>query len=83
MGNDLIKSKFDDIDEKIDFLIDLCEALQLEKQELLSKITGLETELEMKNETEDLFSKQEVLIQSRIDGLLTKLNDFSNSTPID
>jgi hypothetical protein len=81
MGNDLIKKKFDDIDGKIDFMIELCQTLELENKELLLKIKGLEAELETKNETEELSSEQEALVQSKIDGLLTKLNYFSNSSP--
>ena len=83
MGNDLIKDKFDDIDEKIDFMMELCHTLKVENQELLLKIKGLEAELDKKNETEEQFSKQEALIQSKIDGLLTKLNYFSNSPAVD
>jgi benzoyl-CoA reductase/2-hydroxyglutaryl-CoA dehydratase subunit BcrC/BadD/HgdB len=83
LGNDFIKKKFDDIDGKIDFMIEFCHTLQLENKELLLKITGLEAELDKKNETEEQFSEQEALIQSKIDGLLEKLNYFSNSTPVD
>lgn len=83
MGNDFIKKKFDNIDGKIDFMIEFCHTLQLENKELLLKIMGLEAELDKKNKTEEQFSEQEALIQSKIDGLLKKLNYFSNSTPAD
>ncbi|MBT3177297.1 MAG: DUF904 domain-containing protein [Desulfobacula sp.] len=79
MGNDTINKKFDDIDDKIDFMIEFCHELQKENKELVIKIKGLESELNVKNETEKQFSKQDVLIQSKIDGLLKKLNYFSNS----
>ncbi len=79
MGNDVIKNKFDDIDIKVDFLIELCQALQVENSELSSKIKDLETDLAKKNVTEELNSEQEALIQSKIDGLLTKLDSFSNN----
>ena len=78
MGNYVIKNKFDDIDIKVDFLIELCQMLQVENLELSSKIKDLETELVRKNETEELNAEQEALIQSKIDGLLTKLDSFSN-----
>ena len=83
LGNDFIKKKFDNIDGKIDFMIEFCHTLQLENKELLLKIMGLEAELDKKNKTEEQFSEQEALIQSKIDGLLKKLNYFSNSTPAD
>ncbi len=81
LGNDLIKKKFDDIDGKIDFLIELCNTLQLENKELTLKISDLEAELETKGQTEVIFSEQEALIQSKIDGLLGKLNEFSKPDP--
>ena len=80
LGNDFIKKKFDDIDGKIDFMIEYCHTLQLENKELLLKITNLEAELDGKNESDEQFIEQEALIQSKIDGLLKKLNYFSNST---
>ncbi len=79
MGNDLIKKQFDDIDEKIDFMIELCQALQLENKELILKIKGLEAELGTRNNTEEQFSVQEALVQSKIDGLLVKLNSFAEN----
>ncbi len=79
MGNEIIKNKFDDIDIKVDFLIELCQMLQVENLELSSKIKDLETKLVKKNETEELNLEQEALIQSKIDGLLSKLDSFSNN----
>ncbi|MCP4552615.1 MAG: DUF904 domain-containing protein [Bacteroidetes bacterium] len=81
LGNDVIKNKFDDIDIKVDFLIELCQTLQVENLKLSSKIKDLEADLVKKNETEELNFEQEALIQSKIDGLLTKLDSFSNNLP--
>jgi len=83
LGNETIKNKFDDIDLKVDFLIELCQTLQIENNELISKIKRLETDLAKKNETEEQYSEHEVLIQSKIDGLLTKLDSFSNNVSSD
>ena len=81
MGNKGIKQKFDDINDKIDFMIEFCHELQQENKELVLKIRGLESELATKDDTEKQFSEQDELIQSKIDGLLKKLNYFSNSAP--
>jgi len=83
LDNDFIKKKFDNIDGKIDFMIEFCHTLQLENKELLLKNMDLEAELDKKNETDEQSSEQEALIQSKIDGLLKKLNYFSNSVPGD
>ena len=79
MGNEFIKNKFDDIDNKVDFLIELCQTLQTENSELISKIKHLEVLLAKKKGTEERYSEQEALVQSKIDGLLTKLDSFSKS----
>lgn len=78
MGNDIIKNKFDDIDIKVDFLIELCQTLQVENLELNSNVKDLEKKLAEKNESEELNVEQEALIQSKIDGLLAKLDSFSS-----
>ena len=83
LGNEIIKNKFDDIDIKVDFLIELCQTLQVENLEFSSKIQHLEADLARKNETEELNSEQETLIQSKIDGLLNKLDSFSNNLSSD
>ncbi len=79
LGNDLIESKFDDIDNKVDSLIELCRMLQSENLELLSRIKAMEAELEQKNKNQENFSEQEAFVQSKIDGLLTKLDSFAQS----
>ena len=83
LDNELIKSRFDDIGLKIDAMIGLCQRLQKEKAQMLSRIKDLEAELEDKQEYEKNLSKQDALIQSKIDGLLTKLDDFGNEQPSD
>lgn len=77
MGNDLIKNKFDDIDKKVDDLLEICRILRTENQELTGRIKQLESDLEEKIQTESRFSEQEAEIQTKIDGLLTKLDSFT------
>ncbi len=79
MDNDIINNKFDDIDKKIDFLIELCQRLKAENVELKQKVESLQSELDRKNEAAGLFDEQQAVIKSKIDGLLSKLNDFSQA----
>ncbi len=79
MDNEFLDSKFNDIDEKVDFLIELCQTLQIENNELMSKVKNLESELDKKNETEERYAEQQTIIRSKIDGLLSKLNNFSDT----
>mgnify|MGYP002725745489 CR=1 FL=1 len=79
LGNDLLQKKFDDIDGKIDLMIDYCRSLQSENRELKEALHKLETQMEETNASKTRFLQNETLIQARIDGLLGKLNQFSNS----
>jgi cell division septum initiation protein DivIVA len=80
LGQNQMKKKFDDIDGKIDFVIELCNTLQQENRELMLKIEDLENELDRKSETEEKFSKNEAIVQSKIERLLTKLDSFAGSS---
>ena len=82
LGNDRIKKKLDDIDGKIDLMMGYCQSLQQENKTQLLKICILEAELGEKRNFETVRSKQETLIQSKIERLLAKLNTFSNSLNI-
>ncbi len=79
MDNELLDNKFADIDEKVDFLIELCQSFQMENTELKVKVERLETELNKKNETEERYAEQQAVIRTKIDGLLEKLNNFSDT----
>ena len=79
MDNEILDNKFADIDEKVDFLIELCQTFQLENTELKNKVERLEAELNKKNETEERSVEQQAVIRSKIDGLLEKLNNFSDT----
>ena len=77
LGNDRIKKKFDDIDDKIDLMMECCQSLQAENKVLLMKIETLEADLEGKRTAETDNSEQEAVIQSKIEGLFFKLDTFS------
>ena len=79
LGNDLLEKKFDDIDGKIDWIMEYCRSLRVENKQLKEQLSRLETKLEKTNASEKRFSENEALIQTKIDGLLGKLNQFSNS----
>lgn len=77
MENEAIDKKFNDIDEKVDFIIELCQTLQAENAELTSKVEILESELKEKKEREGLQNDQQTAIQAKIDRLISKLDNFS------
>lgn len=77
VANGRLKKKFDELDEKIDFMMKHYSSLQLENKGLISKINQLQADIEKKN-TENGYSEQEAFIQARIDRFLKKLNALSN-----
>ena len=79
MDNELLDDKFTDMEEKIDFLIELCQTFQMENTELKGKVDLLESEINKKNATEEQYAEQQTVIRSKIDGLLEKLNNFSDT----
>jgi cell division septum initiation protein DivIVA len=77
VGNERIKKKFDELDEKIDLMMNHYRALQLENKELIFQIGQLQAEVEKKKNSESQCSEQEAFIQLRIDRFLEKINSFS------
>ena len=79
MNNEDIAAKFDDINIHVDFLIESCQTLQKENQELSVKVRELEEQLEQKTQKEDVYVGRESMISEKISGLLSKLDGFSET----
>ena len=77
LDNDDIFSQFEEIEEKVDFLIELCKSLETTNSELQKKVESLESEIQSKTEAEYRNKEQKTMIRSRIDGILAKLSNFS------
>ena len=80
MDNDLILRQFDDIEQKVDRLIGVCKTLEAQKSELAATVAKLEAELQQKVEEEKQFEAEKTLIRSKIDSLLSRLEDISESS---
>lgn len=77
MDIDDVMLQFDEIEQKVGKLVDQQKALEAKNAELAEKVETLEEELRKKTETENTYSEQKALIRSKIDGLLSKLNELS------
>lgn len=77
MDNEDIAAKFDDINIHVDFLIESCQSFQKENAELSVKIKELEDQLEQKIKKEDGYVDRESMMNAKVDGLLSKLDGFS------
>ena len=81
LDNNLIKdddlfNQFDEIEEKIEKLIEINRKMEEENSSLNSKVTRLENELREKTEAEVVYKEQKVQVNLKIDSLLNKLNNF-------
>ena len=80
MGKDMILSQFDDIEQKVEFLIKLCSSLRDDNSKHKNRINELEMAIEKKSETERLDDEQREIIKGRVDSLLDRLKNFTEIT---
>ena len=73
LDSDIIIKQFEDIERKLDGLIEVCRRLQSTNSELNQKVLQLERELESKVEEEKRYQAEKDLIRSKVDSLLARL----------
>ncbi len=76
MDNELILRQFEEIEKKVESLIEVNKSLEATNLELRNKIKRLEEELQGKVEAENNYVEEKALIRSRIDSLLVRLEDI-------
>ena len=79
MDNDFIVEQFEEIEKKVEKLIDVLKSHKTTNLELRDKINRLEEELQGRNEAESEYSQERALIRSKIDSLLVKLEDITEA----
>ncbi len=78
MDNEFILKQFEEIERRVEKLIELCNALEAANLDQKNKIKSLEEEIDGKVEAERSYAEEKALIRSKIDGLLVKLDKVSN-----
>lgn len=79
MDNEFIVGQFEEIEKKVEKLIDVLKSQETTNLELKNKIKRLEEELQGKNEAESNYSQERALIRSKIDSLLVRLEDITDA----
>ncbi|MBW2555832.1 MAG: hypothetical protein JRE07_02835 [Deltaproteobacteria bacterium] len=79
MDNEFIVGQFEEIEKKVEKLIDVLKSHETTNLELSNKINRLEEELQGKNEVESSYSQERALIRSKIDSLLVRLGDITDA----
>ncbi len=78
MDNEQIIKQFDEIDRKIERMIEVYRSSEAKNLELTNKIEKLEEELQSKAEVEKNYQEEKTLIRSKIDNLLARLGDLTD-----
>ncbi len=79
MDNDFVLKQFGEIEQKVERLIENCNPQAAANSELKNKVIRLEEESQGKVEAENNYAEEKALIRSKIDGLLARLDDISDS----
>ncbi len=79
MDNEFIVEQFEEIEKKVEKLIDVLKSHETTNLELRNKIKGLEERLQGKNEAESNYSQERALIRSKIDSLLVRLEGITEA----
>jgi hypothetical protein len=72
-----VNLKFEEIEKKVEKLIETCKSLEVTNLKLSDKIISLEEELQGKIEAETKFADEKALIRSKIDNLLVRLDELT------
>jgi Cell division protein ZapB len=75
LDNEFVLNQFEEVERKVEKLIETCKALEATNLEQKNKIKRLEEEIQGKVEAERSYAEEKSLIRSKIDGLLVKLEE--------
>lgn len=79
MDHEKVLKQFDEIEQKVGKLIDVCKSLEATNLEFKTKIERLEEELQGKVEAENDYQEERALIRSKVDSLLARLEDLTET----
>ena len=79
MDNDFVLKQFEEIELKVEKLLESCKSQAAANLELENKIKNLEEEIQGKVEAERKYAEEKALIRSKIDGLLARLDEIQDS----
>jgi uncharacterized protein YfcZ (UPF0381/DUF406 family) len=79
LDNEQVFEQFEEIERKVDRLIEVCRSYEATNLELKEKIKNLQEELRGKAEAEERYAEEKALIRSKVDGLLVRLQDITET----
>lgn len=79
LDNEIFLAQFQEIEKKVEKLIEICKSLEVTNLKLSNKIKSLEEELQGKIEAEKKFADEKALIRSKIDNFLVRLDELTEN----
>ena len=79
MDNEYILRQFEEIEKKVEKLVDAYKSLEASNLELTNNIKRLKEEVQSKVEAENNYAEEKALIRSKIDSLLIRLEDITGT----
>jgi len=79
LDNELILRQFEEIEQKVEKLINARKSIEATNLELRNKIDKLEGELQGKVEAEKGYAEERDLIRSKVDSLLARLEELTEA----
>jgi hypothetical protein len=79
LDSESVLKQFEEIEKKVENLINVCKSFETTKLELRNKVERLEEELQGKVEAENNYAQERALIRSKVDGLLGRLEDMTEA----
>jgi len=79
LDNEIILRQFEEIEQKVEKIVNTCKAFETTNLELKNKIERLKGELQDKVEAEKNYTEEKVLIRSKVDSLLARLEEISEA----
>jgi len=77
LDNEEVIRQFEEIEHKVERVIEACKSHEATNLELINKIERLEEELQKKTEAENKYLEERALIRTKIDSLLVRLEDIA------
>lgn len=76
MANEILAKQFAEIEKKIGRLLERNQSLDVENKHLKERIDALEMELQKRSDLEKTFAEEKSIIRSKIEKLLSRLDDI-------
>ncbi|MFZ3049114.1 MAG: hypothetical protein WA151_24630 [Desulfatirhabdiaceae bacterium] len=76
MTGELLTKQFEEIEAKVERLVEICKSLEAINFKLKNKIELLEKELQNKADIENAYAEERNLIRVKIDRLLVRLEEI-------